>query len=436
MAASEKEGRFYGWWLLPILCFVYSIPIGFVLYGPPVIYQFMQNELHWQRGEINLGYSIIGIMLGLGAPLAAWMLNRIGPRLTLTVGAILAGLSALLLALLGQFYPLYLVLCFFAGLGISMGSVVPVQALVIYWFNARRALAMGLVLGGGALGGFIYPQIISACILTFGGDWRVGWNLIAIMSIVGAVLALIAVRNRPEDLGQHQDGLSPQKKQEAIQRGKHKPIRTYRTHTYWTASSAAKTHSMWFILAATACVFFLWQIILTQTPFHLRDKGFVSSDPLLFLRPEFIYGLILLCSIIGRLSVSFLGEIIETRYLMTIAGLSMLVAAILFMVASKDIIWAVFLYPLLAGFGFGVTYVSCPLITGNYFGARAFPPISGIINAANSVVQFSAPFIAGSLYDLYSSYAIPILIGSIGALIGTVLIFFCTPPRPGPVAAD
>ena len=151
------------------------------------------------------------------------------------------------------------------------------------------------------------------------------------------------------------------------------------------------------------------------------------------MRPEFVYGLILLFSIIGRLSVSFLGEIIEPRYLMGIAGFSMLAGGILFFIASKETMWAVYLYPLLAGFGFGATYVSSPLITGNYYGARAFPAISGIIGPVNSVVQFSAPFIAGSLYDINGNYLLAILIGGILTLIGTVLIFFCTPPKASSV---
>jgi len=434
MPAIKKEGGFYGWWLLPILCLVYSIPIGFGLYGPPVIYQFMKDELHWQRGEINLGYTILGVMLGLGAPLTAWMINRLGPRLTLTIGAILTAVTSLFMALMGQIYPVYLVLCFFVGLGISFGSVVPTQALVLYWFNAKRALAMGLVLGGGALGGFIYPQIISACIVNSGGDWRVGWNVIAITCFVGAVIALLAVRNRPEDLGQHPDGMSPEQEREALSRGKHRPIRTYRSPVNWKTSAAVKTNSLWFILLATGFIFFLWQAVLTQTPFHLRDRGFVSSDPVLFMRPEFIYGLILLFSIIGRLSISFLGEIIESRFLIAIAGFSMLLGGIFFWIASRDMLWATYLYPLLAGFGFGATYVSTPLITGNYFGAGAFPSISGITNPVNSVFQFSAPFIAGSLYDTYGNYGMALLIGCAGALIGTILILFCKPPNPRLIA--
>jgi len=140
--------------------------------------------------------------------------------------------------------------------------------------------------------------------------------------------------------------------------------------------------------------------------------------------------LILACSIIGRLSISFVGEKIETRHLIALAGFSLLVGGGLFIIASRDNLWAAYLYPLLSGFGFGATYVATPLIVGNYFGAASFPSISRITNPVNSIFQFASPAFAGYMYDINGSYEAAILIACAGALIGVVLILFCTPPKP------
>jgi MFS family permease len=426
---SAKQG-FYGWWLLPILCLDYSIPIGFALYGPPVIYQFMQKELRWQRGEINLGYSIIGVMLGLGALVIPWMINRFGLRKTLTIGAVLAAISSVLMAAFGHLYPIYLFLCFFLGLGISFGSVVPIQTLVVLWFNVRRALAMGLVLGGGAIGGFIYPQIISACIVNLGGDWRLGWDVIALACFLGSIIALLAVRNRPEDLGQHPDGISSEEVRPIVPHSRQKPIKTYRSPINWKLRDALKTPALWSIILGPGFIYFLWQTILTQTPAHLSDRGFSPSDPVIFYQPAFIYGLILAFSIVGRLSVSLLGDVIQTRFLTGIAGFCIVIGGILFWFASRENLWAVYLYPLLAGFGFGATYVSVPLILGNYFGAGSFHNISGISNPTSSLIQFAGPFAAGSLYDINGNYGLAIILACSCAFIGSLIVLFCSPPRP------
>jgi MFS family permease len=428
MKRNTTKPGFYGWWLLPILCLVYSIPIGFALYGPPVIYQFMQKELGWQRGEVNLGYTIIGMMLGLGALLIPWLINRFGPRKTLAIGAVLTAISSILMAVLGYTYPLYLLLCFFLGLGVSFGSVVPTQILVMLWFNARRALAMGLVLGGGAIGGFIYPQIISACVVNLGGNWRLGWAVIAIACFLGSVIALLAVRNRPEDLGQYPDGISPKLAHDTAV--KPTPIRTYRSPINWKFRDALMTPVLWSIIMGTAFIFFLWQTVLTQTPAHLSDRGFSPSDPVIIFQPAFVYGLILAFSIVGRLSISFLGEMIQARFLIVIAGFCLIAGGVLFWLASRDNLWATYLYPLLVGFGFGATYVSFPLILGNYFGAESFHNVSGIANPVGSVIQYCAPFVAGSLYDLNGNYGLAMIIACIGALVGTLIILFCRPPKP------
>jgi MFS family permease len=441
----EKTGgnKFYGWVLLPVLCLVYSIPIGFAMYGPPVINTFMAEELKLQRWQVNVGYSMIGIVLGLGALFIPWLMNRFGPKKTLAIGAVLTAVTSILMALLGNImvgisgssYPVvYWIICLFVGLGISFGTVVPVQALVLLWFNVHRALAMGLVLGGGAIGGFIYPQIISNCIISFGNDWRVGWYVIALACFIGAVVALLAVKNRPEELGQHPDGMSPQQLEHAAKIAKHVLIRTYRSPINWPAAAAFKTRSIWLLMIGTAVIFFLWQALLTQTPAHLHDRGFSSSDPVLYLQPAFIYGLILAFSIVGRLGVSFLGERIESRFMMAIAALFLVAGGFLFWLASKDNLWAVYLFPVFTGIGFGATYVSIPLMVGNYFGARSFPDLMRIINPVNAIFQFSAPSVAGLMYDINHDYGMAVLLACIAGLTGAVLIYFCKPPLPDKAA--
>lgn len=437
MRDKRKRSKFYGWVMLPVLCLVYSIPIGFIIYGAPVINTFMAEDLKLQRWEVNVGYSIIGIVLGLGALLIPWLIKRFGPKNTLAIGAVITAISSILLALLGNVmvglfgnsYPLiYWIICLVIGLGVSFCSVIPVQALVLIWFNIHRALAMGLVLGGGAIGGFIYPQIISNCIIVFDGDWRIGWYVIAIACFIAATVAVISVKNSPEDIGQHPDGISPGQLEAAAQNAENKHLMPRPNRINWPASAAFKTRSFWLLLASTSMIFFLWQVLLTQTPAHLNDRGFSSSDPVLYLQPAFIYGLIMAFSITGRLSVSLFGNRIESRLLIAVSAFMLVIGGVLFWMASKDNLWTVYLFPLFTGIGFGATYVSIPLIIGNYFGAGSFTDLTKVIHPVNAMSQYAAPICAGLIYDINHSYAIIILSACIMGLIGMTTIFFCKPP--------
>ena len=65
MGAETQPRDFYGWRLLFFLWIVYTIPIGFVIYGPPVLYPYMIEAMGWSRGEIMIGFAAMGLAMGL-----------------------------------------------------------------------------------------------------------------------------------------------------------------------------------------------------------------------------------------------------------------------------------------------------------------------------------------------------------------------------------
>jgi len=420
-ARTQAEG-FYGWWLLFFLLIVYTIPIGFAFYSPVVLYPFMTSELAWSRGEIMVGFACIMLLLGLGSPLAAWMIGRFGARLTLFAGGLIIATATLLMGLIGDIYPIYVILSALTGLGVAFASIIPVQTVIVFWFNVRRALALGLVLGGGAIGGFLVPQIITAAVQGAGGNWRLGWFMIAIASVIGAVLAILAVRNQPADMGQYQDGLPPDETK--VVDGSSRAARIYRTPVSWAVRDAMRTPALWLLVVAVAGSFFLWQIVVTQAPFHLQDRGFDLTTA------AFLYSLAVGLSIVGRFAIAGLGDIIEPRFLFAFGVLCILAGGALFWFVSPEAMWIAYLYPLLAGFGFGAAYVCVPAITGNYWGPEAFAGVSGLVSPIVLVFQAGAAPLAGFIYDLQGTYFTVMLIAWAGAAIGFVAMLFCKPPKP------
>ena len=423
MATGTQTKGFYGWWMLFFLWVVYTIPIGFAFYSPAVLYPFMIEEMGWSRGEIMFGSTALMMLFGLTGPLAAWMIGRFGARVTLATGGTIVTIATILMGLVGHIYSMYLVLSLFVGLGVALASMIPVQMLVISWFSVRRALAMGLVLGGGAIGGFLAPQIISEAVQAAGGNWRIGWFIIAVASVIGIVVAILAVRNQPADVGQHPDGVASYEV-EAAASGSSRAARTYRTPVDWTLRDALKTPALWLLVGAGVCCFFLWQVIVSQGPLHLQDRGF---DPAM---AAFFYSLAIGLSIVGRFTIAAVGDIIEPRLLFAFGAFCILLGGILFWFVSPEAMWTAYLYPLLAGFGFGVAYVCVPTIIGNYWGSTAFAGISGLESPIVLSFQAMAAPLAGFLYDLQGSYFTIMVISWMVAAIGFVAILLCTPPKP------
>ncbi len=423
--STDSEARgFYGWWLLFFLWVVYTIPVGFVFYSPAVLYPFMIQEMGWSRGEIMIGSTAVLLLFGVTGPLTAWMIGRFGARVTLAAGGVIVAMTSFLMGLMGHIYPVYLVLSVFIGLGVSFASMIPVQMVVVSWFNLRRARAMGLVMAGGAIGGFVAPQVISQVVQAVGGNWRIGWFTIAGASLVGAAVAMSAVRNQPADMGQHPDGLVLDR-MNAVTDGVSWTTRTYRTSVEWTARQALKTRALWLLIGAVVGSFFLWQVVVSQGPLHLQDRGF---DPAM---AAFFYSLAIGLSIVGRFTIAAVGDIIEPRFLFALGALCILAGGILFWFVTPEAMWTAYLYPLLAGFGFGAAYICIPTITSNYWGSQAFAPISGLISPVTMLVQSLAAPIAGFFYDLQGTYVTVMFISWMAAALGFVAVLLCRPPGLG-----
>lgn len=423
MAIETKTKGFYGWWLIFFLWVVYTIPIGFAFYSPAVLYPFMIEDMGWSRGEIMIGSTAVMLLFGLTGPLAAWMIGRFGARVTLSTGGVIVTIAAFLMGLMGHIYSMYLILSLFVGLGASLASMIPVQTVVVAWFSARRALAMGLVMGGGAVGGFLAPLIISVAVEAGGGNWRIGWFIIAVASVIGIVVAMLTVRNEPSDVGQHPHGLAPHEVEAAVS-GTGRVSRIYRTPVDWTLRDALRTPALWLLVVAVVFSFFLWQVIVTQGPLHLQDRGF---DPSM---AAFFYSLAIGLSIAGRFTTAALGDIIEPRFLFAFGAFCVLLGGILFWFVSPEAMWTAYLYPLLGGFGFGLAYICVPTIVGNYWGSRAFAGIRGVESPIALSFQAIVAPLAGFLYDLQGNYFTILLISWVIAVIGLTAIFLCTPPKP------
>ncbi|MBM3173147.1 MAG: MFS transporter [Chloroflexi bacterium] len=423
MTTKPKQNKFYGWWLLFFLWVAYTIPVGFAFYSMPVLFPFIIEETGWSRGQVVMGFTLVLVVMGLTSPVTGGMLRRFGSRVTMFLGGIIAAAAALFMGFVGQVYTLYVALAILLGLGVSFASVLPVQTVVVSWFNIRRALALGLVLGGGAIGGFLAPRFINWAILGAGGDWRIGWFIIAAASVAGALVAILAVRNQPETMGQHPDGLKPEAAK-AMTSGDGGKARTHRTTFNWTVSDALKTPALWFLMVAVATTFFTWQVIITQAPLHLQDRGFDPGTA------AFLYSLAIGLSVMGRFAIAGLGDIIEPRYLFAFGAFCITLGGVLFWLVSPDVMWIAYLYPLMAGFGFGLCYVCIPTLIGNYWGPYAFAAISGLGAPISMISQALAGPVAGFLYDLQGSYLTVMIMAWVGGAIGFVAMLLCRPPAP------
>jgi OFA family oxalate/formate antiporter-like MFS transporter len=138
--------------------------------------------------EVQVTFSILVVLQTFFSPFQGYLVEKFGPRLLLSVGAILTGLSWILAAHAASLPALYLTYGLFGGIGTGI-IYVGVVGLMVKWFPDRRGFATGVVAAGYGMGAILttFPVTnslaangLAATLTTFG----------MIFAVVGAVAAL------------------------------------------------------------------------------------------------------------------------------------------------------------------------------------------------------------------------------------------------------
>jgi oxalate/formate antiporter len=103
---------------------------------------------------IQVTITILIVLQTWLSPLQGFLIERIGPRLLITIGAGLSGLSWLLAAQVTSLAGLYLTYGVFAGIGTGF-VYIGVVGLMVQWFPDRRGFATGMVAAGYGFGAIL-----------------------------------------------------------------------------------------------------------------------------------------------------------------------------------------------------------------------------------------------------------------------------------------
>nr|WP_281365408.1 MFS transporter [Parasphingorhabdus flavimaris] len=402
--------------------FIQFAASGFVYFAYSVVFPVMVETMDWNRGNAALAQSIALVMLGLAYPLTGYLLSRYGVRQTVTIG-LLVMLSGLLLLVSAVSEVWHWILIWGGVMGLSFALTGPIcsQTAMISWFNIKRSTTIGIVMTGGALGGALAQPVLASMMDRF-DSWRAAW-LIAAAMVVIALIATRFVINRPGDIGQFPDNVDPgMAAQEALAAGL-RP-RTHRTSHDWTIKQVVRTPMLYLLMLITVAYLGTFFFLLNHGILHLTDSGLSS------LEAASIIGLAILGSGLARIPAGWLGDQFELRW--TVFGFVALMAIGLagFWLGQGVVLLSAM--GMLFGAGYGGMLVLGPVVTGNYYGERAFPIINSVIAPVMLPFAAAAPAGGGYIFEATGSYDLAFAI-AIG-LLSTAMVaaFLMKPPRaPG-----
>ena len=404
--------------MLAALWGVMFLNLGFPAYGPAVINAAMAKAVGLNREALGDMFSVYMIMSGLPGPLVAMSVNHFGVRKTLVMGSSLIIVGSLLMATVVA-GALGAMLCFglLVGAGVATGAALASQAGLARWFVRRRSLALSVLYSAGAIGGFVAAPLLNR-LIEASGTWRAGWWLLAILSVAAMCIALVFVRERPEEMGQVADGFAPPAADGAAAPDSRPWFVTRRE---WKFRDAVRNATYWVLLTSLIGCSGGYTLFLAHGVVHLQDLGHSTRIG------AWAVGVMTVSGLIGKLILATLGDRIDPRY---IFALFMAVFAVgLVVIVDARAFWQVILFAVCLGIGFGGGLVCLMSVLSNYFGTRAFASLAGLAVAINTTLSAIAPKVAGRLFDQGVGYGATFYFLAAWCFVGAVAL--CFTRRPG-----
>ncbi len=170
-------------WIRLTAAMVAMIMIGNLQYAWTLFVQPMISDTGWKLSEVQWGFTFFIALMTWAMPLSGWLIDRLGPRLFMTIAGVLCavGWGGLGQARnLTEFYLLYSV----AGLGNAFVYCCSI-AVALKWFADKRGLASGLIAAGYGSGAALFIPIFSYLIRVT--DYK------ATLAYTGIVLGILVI---------------------------------------------------------------------------------------------------------------------------------------------------------------------------------------------------------------------------------------------------
>jgi sugar phosphate permease len=392
MLASKKRERFHYGWIIAVTTFLTMLAAAGIRATPGVLIVPLEQSFGWSAATISLAISINLVLFGLSGPFAAALMQRVGIKRVMIVALILAGCAAALTTLMRAPWQLYLLWGVLVGL--ASGSLTNVLAAVITnrWFVKNRGLVLGLLTASNATGQLVFLPMLAS--LTVHPGWQVAVLVSAGATLVVALLVVIFMKERPQDIGLRPYGANSD---ESVQESKENPIfvamrglvRGARSADFWLLAGS------FFICGATTN-----GLIGTHLIPASMDHGIPEVTAASMLAVIGVFDLI------GTTASGWLSDRIDNRWLLCwyygLRGISLLFLP--YALGSNYLSLGLFI--IFYGLDWVATVPPTTRLTADIFGKEQVGIIFGWIFAAHQLGAASAALGAGILRTWLGNYQI------------------------------
>ena len=353
MDPINPDGQ-YRWLILVVGTVGLVISNGLTISGIPVFSKPLQTEFI-EKGIVATDAAqtfianasiITFLMSGIFSFVAGWALRKVSIRHSMIVGAILLGLAFVLHSRAESVIVVYFSR-FLMGASLGFVGVTPSVILVSSWFTKRRGTALGVLLTGTSLGGFVMPLIFAKIIEIY--DWRAAMLIVSLFVWL-VLFPMIVFTVRTPDVGNTHE--TPQELNGL------------------TLRQALATKYFWIFSFAAALIFYTIFVTTQQFILFLQSPTIGLSLTIASAWQSILFGL----SVTGKTAAGLLSDRFSSNRITLWSTGMMFASTLLLLIAG-----APFAFLVLYGLGYGATFVLLQRLVAEYFGNRDYGRILGTI---------------------------------------------------------
>jgi len=400
----------YAWAIAVTGTIVIMACLGFGRFSLGMLLPSMASSLKLSYAQI--GYISTGNFIGYLASvlLCAPIARRFGSRRLIFIALVIIAASMALISA-AQSFAAVLVFYFITGIG-SGAANVPMMGLITAWFDrAIRGKAAGFVVIGSGFAIILSGRLIPYVNGLRGVDgWRANWLVLSLCVAVIAGLALLVLRNRPDELGLRPLGSDGPRPAASMGGAPAPAFSIYRNRTLYLLGAIYFLFGYTYVIYATFIVTAL-----------VKERGFSET-----VAGNFWSWVGFLSLFSGPVFGTLSDRIGRKAGLMIVFGFQMLA----YLLVAADLP-PLFLY-LSIGF-FGVCAWSIPSImvaaVGEYVGTEKALAAFGFITFIFGLGQITGPSIAGILAERTGAFSSSFFMAAVFAATAIVLTSFLRKPH-------
>ena len=200
--------------------------------SPQYVWTLFTGPLNQKLGttlaELQWTFSLLIILQTWCSPLQAYLVDRFGPRLLISVGALMAGGGWVLSGYVDNIWALYFTYGVICGFGTGI-IYVGIIGLMVRWFPDRRGLATGLAAAGYGFGAIFTSFPIDSMIKSVGyAHTLVVWGIIQ-----GAIGVIVAQGLRMPPESWQPAGYNPATASTMQSKHSYTPAQMLQSPTFW-----------------------------------------------------------------------------------------------------------------------------------------------------------------------------------------------------------